>query len=125
MYGYTPNFDAQGNPIAPGPNAQTLQAINQAATLSGMYNGAPTETAREFNVNAMQAAANLGQQYLATASQLQGPQNTFQLSNYLRGAQGNPNVPVYLQALQNNNNLAAFQGTGTTARTPQSATGLT
>jgi hypothetical protein len=133
------------------PGQQTLQSINQAAMLSGMYNGSPTETAREFNQNfglqqgaltgsyngapteaASEFARNLalqqgqlGQQYLTTASQLQGPQNTFQLSNYLRGAQGNPNVPVYLQNLQNNINTPAFQGTGTTAPTAQSAAGLT
>ena len=82
-----------------------------------MYNGSPTEAAREFN-------ANLGQQYLATAAQLSGPQNTFQLSNYLRGAQGNPNVPTYLQALANGTTMAPFQGTGSTAPTPLSASGL-
>jgi len=122
------------------PNAlpqQTLQSINQAAQLSGMYNGAPTEAARQFNQQQMQQLAEfqqnlglqqgqLGQQYLSTAAQLQGPQNTFQLSNYLRGAQGNPNVPTYLQNLQNNTagQMAAFQGTGSTAPTPQSAQGL-
>src|SRR5262249_41963987 len=66
----------------------------------------------------------LGQQYLATASQLQGPQNTFQLSNYLRGAQGNQNVPVYLQSLQNNMGLPSFQGSGDTTPTPNSIGGL-
>src|SRR5215469_7616694 len=120
------------------PNAlpqQTLQAINQAATLSGMYQGAPTEAAREFNQQQMQQLAEfqqqlglqqgqLGQQYLSTAAQLQGPQNTFQLSNYLRGAQGNPNVPVYLQSLANNLGMPAFQATGTTAPTTQTAAGL-
>jgi hypothetical protein len=121
------------NPAAQGQ--QTLQAINQAATLSGMYNGAPTETAREFNQSQAQQLqefnknlalqqGQLGQQYLSTAAQLQGPQNTFQLSNYLRGAQGNPNVPVYLQSLMNNQGLAPFQATGSTAPTPQSAAGL-
>jgi hypothetical protein len=124
LYGYTPQFDAQGNPIAPGPGAQTLQAINQAATLSGMYNGAPTEVAREFNQNLALQQGQLGQQYLSTAAQLQGPQNTFQLSNYLRGAQGNPNVPVYLQNLASNITAPGFQATGSTAPTTQSAAGL-
>ena len=122
LYGQAPQFDAQGNPIA--PSGQTLQAINQAATLSGMYNGAPTEAAREFNAQNALAQGQLGQQYLATAAQLQGPQNTFQLSNYLRGAQGNPNVPVYLQNLANNIGQTPFQATGSTAPTTQSAAGL-
>jgi len=133
MYGQAPSFDAQGNPIA--PSGQTLQSINQAATLSGMYQGAPTETAREFNQQQAQQLqefqqnlalqqGQLGQQYLSTASQLQGPQNTFQLSNYLRGAQGNPNVPVYLQNLAGNVGTPAFQATGTTAPTPNSIGGL-
>ena len=104
---------------------QTLQSVNQNAQLSGQYQGAPTEAAREFNAQNALGQGQLGQQYLATAASLQGPQNTFQLSNYLRGAQGNPNVPVYLQNLQNNTGMAAFQGTGSTAPTPQSATGLT
>jgi hypothetical protein len=136
------------NPAA-GPQ-QTLQAINQAAQLSGMYQGAPTEVAREFNLqNALaqgqltgvfqgaptEAArefqqnlalqqGQLGQQYLSTAAQLQGPQNTFQLSNYLRGAQANPNVPVYLRNLMSNQGTAGFQAPGATAPTPVSATGL-
>jgi hypothetical protein len=106
-----------GTNAPPGANAQTLASQLQQAQLSGMYNGSPTEAAREFN-------ANLGQQYLATAAQLSGPQNTFQLSNYLRGAQGNPNVPTYLQSLANNTTQAPFQATGSTAPTPLSASGL-
>jgi hypothetical protein len=90
-----------------------------------MYQGAPTEAAREFNLQNALAQGQLGQQYLSTAAQLQGPQNTFQLSNYLRGAQGNPNVPVYLQNLANNMGMPSFQASGTTAPTPQSAGGLT
>src|SRR5215472_1747072 len=138
--GPTPTMALQqmyGTYGTPTPGQQTLQAINQAAQLSGMYQGAPTEAAREFNQQQMQQLAEfqqnlglqqgqLGQQYLATAAQLQGPQNTFQLSNYLRGAQANPNVPTYLQNLQNNTagQMAAFQGTGSTTPTPQSAQGL-
>lgn len=150
LYGYTPQLDANGQPIMPGAtgtggtgsgydangNPLTLAAQQQAATLSGMYNGAPTEAASEYartlaenqrqaNMQNALQQGQLGQQYLATAAQLQGPQNTFQLSNYLRGAQGNPNVPVYLQNLQNNMGLPSFQAPGTTTPTPQSAAGLT
>jgi hypothetical protein len=134
LYGYTPQLDANGQPIMPGAggaggtgtgaNPQTLASQLQAAQLSGMYNGAPTETAREFNAQNALAQGQLGQQYLATAAQLQGPQNTFQLSNYMRGAQGNPNVPVYLQNLANNTGTAAFQASGSTAPTPNSIGGL-
>jgi hypothetical protein len=92
----------------------------QQGALTGSYNGAPTEQGREFNATNALQQGQLGQQYLATASQLQGPQNTFQLSNYLRGAQGNPNVPVYLQNLQNNLGLPSFQAPGDT--TPQQNT---
>jgi len=125
--GPTPTMALQqmyGTYGVPQQGQQTLQAINQAATLSGMYQGAPTEAAREFNQNLALQQGQLGQQYLSTAAQLQGPQNTFQLSNYLRGAAGNPNVPVYLQNLANNMAAPAFQATGTTAPTPQSAAGL-
>ena len=128
MYGYVPQLDANGQPVAPagGPGgAQTLASQAQQAQLSGMYQGAPTEAAREFNLQNALAQGQLGQQYLSTAAQLQGPQNTFQLSNYLRGAQGNPNVPVYLQNLANNMGMPSFQASGTTAPTPQSAGGLT
>jgi hypothetical protein len=124
LYGYAPTFDANGQPVAPGGNAQTLAAQQQAAQLSGMYQGAPTEAAREFNQNLALQQGQLGQQYLATAAQLQGPQNTFQLSNYLRGAQGNQAVPTYLQNLSSNISNPMFQGTGSTAPTPQSAAGL-
>jgi hypothetical protein len=110
--------------VQSGQPQQTLQAINQAAQLSGMYQGSPTETAREFNAQNALGQGQLGQQYLATAAQLQGPQNTFQLSNYLRGAAANPDVPVYLNALQNNMGLPAFQGTGNQAPTPASMSGL-
>jgi len=106
-----------GQNAPPTTGQQTLAAIAQAAALSGMYQGMPTEAAREFN-------ANLAQQYLSTAAQLQGPQNTFQLSNYLRGAQGNPNVPAYIQALAAGTGLPAFAAPGSTPPTPQSATGL-
>jgi hypothetical protein len=115
----------------PTPAQQTLAAQAQQAQLSGMYQGQPTEAAREFNRQlALQYGqlglqqGQLGQQYLSTAAQLQGPQNTFQLSNYLRGAQGNPAVPTYLQSLANNIALPMFQATGTTAPTTQTAAGL-
>lgn len=133
MYGYTPQIDANGQPIMPGTGTgatgaggypQTLAAQAQQAQLSGMYNGAPTETAREFNASNALAQGQLGQQYLSTAAQLQGPQNTFQLSNYMRGAQGNPNVPVYLSNLANNIGTAAFQGPGSTTPTANTMGGL-
>src|SRR5215831_1238857 len=125
--GPTPTMALQqmyGTYGVPQQGQQTLQAINQAATLSGMYQGAPTEAAREFNQNLALQQGQLGQQYLSTAAQLQGPQNTFQLSNYLRGAASNPNVPVYLQSLQNNLGLPSFQATGGEQPTPASMGGL-
>jgi hypothetical protein len=129
MYG---NYFAPGAPgqagqagvNAPAAGQQTLASILQGAQLSGMYNGSPTETAREFNATNALQQGQLGQQYLSTAAQLQGPQNTFQLSNYLRGAQGNQNVPVYLQALQSNLGLPSFQGTGDTTPTANTMGGL-
>jgi hypothetical protein len=112
-----------------------LQNALAQGQLTGMYQGAPTEAAREFTQSQQQQLqefaqnlalqqGQLGQQYLSTAAQLQGPQNTFQLSNYLRGAQANPNVPVYLQNLMSNQGTAGFQAPGATAPTPVSATGL-
>jgi hypothetical protein len=89
----------------------------QLGQLLGQFNGMPTEQAKEFQ-------SQMAQQYLSTAAQLQGPQNTFQLSNYLRGAAANPNVPVFLQALQNNLGLPSFQATGSQAPTPASMSGL-
>jgi hypothetical protein len=106
-----------GQNAPPTAGQPTLAAQAQQAVLSGMYQGLPTETAREFN-------ANLAQQYLTTAAQLQGPQNTFQLSNYLRGAQGNENVPTYLQSLASSLRLPTFQASGGVAPTPQTAAGL-
>jgi len=97
--------------LAPAPaNAPTAPAAAPGTPVQ-------TEAAREFN-------ANLGQQYLATAAQLQGPQNTFQLSNYLRGAQANPNVPVYLQNLAQGVGQNLFVAPGQNAPTTQSAAGL-
>jgi hypothetical protein len=123
--GQQPATSAQGAG-APNANApiQTLAGQLQQATLSGQYQGAPTEAAREFNQTLGLQQGQLGQQYLATAAQLQGPQNTFQLSNYMRGAQGNAAVPTYLTNLAGNVGNAAFQGAGSTAPTPQSAGGL-
>ena len=96
----------------------------QQGQLTGTYNGAPTEAASEYARSLALQQGQLGQQYLSTAAQLQGPQNTFQLSNYLRGAAANPNVPVYLSALQNNMGLPSFQGAGNQAPTPASMGGL-
>jgi hypothetical protein len=130
-----PYVQPYGSPWQPAAPQQTLAGQLQQAQLSGMYQGMPTEVARQFNQQQAQQLAEfqqnlalqqgqLGQQYLSTAAQLQGPQNTFQLSNYLRGAQGNQNVPVYLQSLANNIGMPAFQATGTTAPTTQTAAGL-
>lgn len=122
-----PGQAGQAGVNAPSTGQQTLGAQQQAAQLSGMYNGNPTEQAREFNAQNAIAQGNLGLQYLTQAAQLQGPQNVFQLSNFNRGAQGNQNVPVFLQALANNNAssaLPAFQGTGSTAPTPLSMSTL-
>jgi hypothetical protein len=129
-----------------GAGQQTLAGALQQAQLSGQYQGAPTEAASEFARQLAQAQqqfaaqqaqqqaqfeqsfglqqGQLGQQYLSTAAQLQGPQNTFQLSNYLRGAQGNQAVPTYLQSLANNIGMPAFQGTGSTPPNTQTAAGL-
>jgi hypothetical protein len=114
----TPATPAPAQPAAPAPAAPAQpQMTMQLGQLLGQFNGQPTEAAREFN-------AGLGQQYLATAAQLQGPQNTFQLSNYLRGAQANQNVPVYLQNLAQGVGQNLFNAPGQTAPTPQSAAGL-
>jgi hypothetical protein len=131
---------------AGGGGQQTLAGALQQAQLSGQYQGAPTEAASEFARQLAQAQqqfaaqqaqqqaqfeqsfglqqGQLGQQYLSTAAQLQGPQNTFQLSNYLRGAQGNQAVPTYLQSLANNVGMPSFQGTGSTPPNTQTAAGL-
>jgi hypothetical protein len=120
-----------GQNAPPTAGQQTLASLQQqfqqgiaAGQLTGTYQGQPTEAAREFNRQLALQQAQLGQQYLTTAAQLQGPQNTFQLSNYLRGAQGNPNVPTYLQSLAQNIGLPTFQAPGTTPPTAQTAGGL-
>ena len=55
-------LQSQGYQNPAGQPQQTLQSINQAAQLSGMYNGAPTEAAREFNASNALAQGQLGQQ---------------------------------------------------------------
>jgi hypothetical protein len=117
---------AGGTPTGGGAGGaqQTLAGLLQQAQLTGQYQGAPTEAASEFTRQLGLQQGQLGQQYLATAAQLQGPQNTFQLSNYLRGAQGNQAVPTYLQNLASNISNPMFQGTGSTPPTPQTAAGL-
>jgi hypothetical protein len=107
-----------------GGAQQTLAGQLQQAQLTGQYQGAPTEAASEFARQLQLQQGQLGQQYLATAASLQGPQNTFQLSNYMRGAQGNPNVPTYLQSLAGNTGMAAFQGPGTTPPTANTMAGV-
>jgi hypothetical protein len=129
-----------------GAGQQTLAGALQQAQLSGQYQGAPTEAASEFARQLAQAQqqfaaqqaqqqaqfeqsfglqqGQLGQQYLSTASQLTGPQNWFALSNYMRGAQGNPNVPTYLNSLANNVGMPSFQAQGSTAPETQNAANL-
>lgn len=117
--------DASGKPswitnpadIAPGATSTSVSGLTDWLSNQTANQPQQTEAAREFN-------ANLGQQYLATAAQLQGPQNTFQLSNYLRGAQANPNVPVYLQNLAQGVGQNLFVAPGQNAPTTQSAAGL-
>jgi len=113
----------QGQPTEAAKEFQQQLALS-VGQLTGTYGGAPTEAAKEFQASLGLQQGQLGQQYLATAAQLQGPQNTFQLSNYLRGAQGNPNVPTYLQNLANNTGMATFQGPGTTPPTANTVGGL-
>jgi hypothetical protein len=101
---------------------QTLAGAAQQANLSGMYNGAPTESAREFNST---QALN----YLTQAAQLNGPANVFSQASFLRGASANPDVPSFLGALAGNTALPSFNGVGTQAATPVTmgslASGLT
>lgn len=59
------------------PNGQpTLQAIAQQAQLTGMYNGQPTEAARQFNINTQADLAKL-------AAGLSGPADYFKYLNAL------------------------------------------
>jgi len=120
------SYGALTGQAAPTPTAAAAPATPTAAPGAPATPAQPqmTEAQREFLANLSLQQGQLGQQYLATAAQLQGPQNTFQLSNYLRGAQGNPNVPTYLQSLANNIGMPAFQATGSTAPTVQSAAGI-
>ena len=55
--------------------------------------------------------ANLGLSYLTQASQMSGPADYFQLSDFLRGAQQRGDVPLFLKALANNTQLN-YQGGG-------------
>jgi len=118
---FAPPPVAPGTPGVPGvpgvPGAvQTLAGAAQQANLSGMYNGAPTEAARQFNTAT-------GMDYLKTAASLGGPADYFQQANYLRGAQAN-GAPAFLQSLQNNTGLAAFNAPGGTAPGVQSMQSL-
>jgi len=76
----------------------------QQGTLTGMYNGQPTEQARQFNVNAQQTAtrdqANLGTSLLNAATQIRGPKDYLQYQQLTRGGQnlmqqlyGNQQIP--------------------------------
>jgi hypothetical protein len=90
---------------------QTLAGAAQQAQLSGMYNGAPTESAREFNST---QALN----YLTQAAQLNGPANVFDQASFLRGASSQPNMPSFLGALASNTSLPSFNGVGSQQATP-------
>jgi hypothetical protein len=73
--GFQPTTPATGGAVAGSSGGvPTLAAINQQAQLSGTYNGAPTEAAREFN-------AKTATDYLSLISNLRGPQDYGQ---YLR-----------------------------------------
>jgi hypothetical protein len=97
--------------------AQMAEIQNQItlaqANVSGIYNGQPTEAARQFN-------ARTGLDYLTQAAQMGGPADWAQLSNFYRGAQGNPQIPVFLSALQNGVTMPAFGAVGSSAPTVQS-----
>lgn len=70
--------------------------------------------------------ANLGLNYLQQAAQLRGPSDWLALSNFMRGAQGNPDVPLFLQSLATNTQPGAVTGMqGTNAPTPQTMESLT
>jgi hypothetical protein len=90
---------------------QTLAGAAQQAQLSGMYNGMPTESAREFNST---QALN----YLTQAAQLNGPANVFDQASFLRGASSQPNMPSFLGALASNTQLPSFNGVGSQTATP-------
>jgi hypothetical protein len=66
----------------------------QEGIVSGVFNGQPTEAARQFNQN--QAL-----QYLTQASQF-AASDPFQLSDFMRGASLQPGVPQFLKNLQSN-----------------------
>lgn len=72
-----------GGTAATGTNPNgtpTLANIAQQAQLSGQYNGAPTESAREFNQTQAQALLN-------AATQLRGPADYLQYQNLTHGGQ--------------------------------------
>jgi hypothetical protein len=57
------------------PGQQTLQSINQAAQLSGMYNGAPTEAASEYSRTLAQQMQQFQQSFGLQQGQLTGQYN--------------------------------------------------
>jgi hypothetical protein len=101
---------------------RTLAGTAQDAALSGMYNGSPTEAAREFN-------STQGLNYLTTAASLGGPSNVFNAADFLRGAQSTGQMPSFLGALATNTQLPSFNGVGNQQATPVTmgslASGLT
>jgi hypothetical protein len=76
--GPTPTMQLQqlyGTYGAPQQGQQTLEAQNQQAQLSGMYNGAPTEAASEFSRNLAQQMQQFQQTFGLSQGQLTGQYN--------------------------------------------------
>lgn len=69
--------------------------------------------------------SKLGLDYLTTASQLGGPADYYQQSDFLRGAQANSDVPMLLRSLAENTAMPAFTGAGAVNPAPQTMEGLT
>lgn len=97
---------------------QTFNEEVGRAGLTGTYNGAPTEQARQFNeTNALQQG-QLGLNYTAQAAQF-AASDPFALSDFMRGAQQRTDVPVFLQNLENG---VAASAAGGGMGTPKNAT---
>jgi hypothetical protein len=81
--------NATGNFVDPvtGQSAQTLQSQLQQATLSGQYQGAPTEQAREFNTTQDLSRAQLLAQASADPNRIVESANLARLFGASRGGQ--------------------------------------
>jgi hypothetical protein len=77
--------------------AQKNLALSEAG-VTGLYNGAPTEAAREFNAQNTLAQQNLAADVLKTQASLSGPANWVQAANYARGLQ-QTNIPAFMNSL--------------------------